>query len=516
MKKKGYLSGAGALAAAVVFAKVLGAAYRIPLANLLGAEGMGLYQFVYPVFALLLTLSSGSVPTAVSISVSELVSRGEEEEAKKFFSAALRLSLLIGLGGSLILAALAYPVSSLQSKDAFFGYLAISPAVLIVTLVSAFRGWFTGHSDLTPSSLSQITEGLVKIGVGLSLSYVLLPYGLSFAVLGALTGVTASELVTLAIMAVIYGVKHGKSPRVRLRDEKPRLKKLGKLMTPLIICGMILPLSQFFDSLLIVNLLGKSAKATGEYGVWTGMVAPLINLPVMVCISLGIAITPQMVEGREKCDVGMILKKCDTSVKLTFFLGVPFVILYLIAPESVLGLFYSGVGQERLARGALLLRINAVSVLGLSVFQIYSAMLQGLNKIKAPTLIMAGAMLVKLVLTLILTPIFGIVGSAIAAVCGNVLAGAIIFVYFVKFTRLEKRLVKNVSVISLCGVIMGLPIFIASGWMNSIAAVVAVGLFAGLVYFAAIFVMRVFSREEWQAMPLSGLLVKLDKKINGG
>ncbi len=84
-KKKGYLSGAGALAAAVVFAKVLGAAYRIPLANLLGAEGMGLYQFVYPVFALLLTLSGGSVPTAVSISVSELVARGEEEEARKFF-----------------------------------------------------------------------------------------------------------------------------------------------------------------------------------------------------------------------------------------------------------------------------------------------------------------------------------------------------------------------------------------------------------------------------------------------
>ncbi len=515
-KKKGYLSGAGALAAAVVFAKVLGAAYRIPLANLLGAEGMGLYQFVYPVFALLLTLSGGSVPTAVSISVSELVARGEEEEARKFFSAALKLSLLIGLTGSLLLAALAYPVSYLQSRDAFLGYLAISPAVLIVTLVSAFRGWFTGHNNLMPSSLSQITEGLVKMGVGLTLSYILLPYGLSYAVLGALTGVTASELVTLAIMSIIFGVKHGKVPRVRLREERPHLKKLGKTMLPLILCGMILPLSQFIDSLLIVNLLGKTSDATAEYGVWTGMVAPLINLPVMICISLGVAVTPQMVESREKGDVDMILKKCDTSVKLTFFLGIPFVILYLIAPESVLGLFFSGVGQERLMRGALLLRINAVSVLGLSVFQIYSAMLQGLNRIKAPAVIMSAAMLIKLLLTLILTPLFGIVGAAIAAVCGNVLAGAVIFGYFVNFTRLEKRLAKNVSLITLCGVIMGLPIFMANGWMTSVATVVAVGILAGLVYLAAVFVTQVFSREEWQAMPLSGLLVKLDKKINGG
>ena len=196
-KKKGYLSGAGILAAAVVFAKVLGAAYRIPLANMIGAEGMGLYQFVYPVFALLLTLSSGSVPTAVSISVSELVSQNREEEAKKFFSTALKISLLIGLGGSLLLASIAYPVSLLQSKEAFLGYLTISPAVLIVTLVSAFRGWFTGHGDLLPSSLSQLTEGVVKIGVGLLLTHLLLPYGLPFAVVGALAGVTTSELVTL-------------------------------------------------------------------------------------------------------------------------------------------------------------------------------------------------------------------------------------------------------------------------------------------------------------------------------
>ena len=517
-KKKGYFSGAGALAAAVVFAKVLGAAYRIPLANMLGAEGMGLYQFVYPVFALLLTLASGSVPTAVSISVSEMVAKGDEEGAKRFFSTALKLSVLIGIAGSALLALVAYPVSLLQSKDAFFGYLAISPAVLVVTLVSAFRGWFTGHNNLTPSSVSQLTEGVVKMGAGLALTQALLPYGLPFAVLGALTGVTASELFTLLIMVVFCGVKHGRFPHVKLKEERQQLKKLGKVMLPLILCGMILPLSQFVDSVLIVNLLGWGgfSGATAAYGLWTGVVAPLINLPVMVCISLGIAVTPQMVESREKGDVEMILKKSDTSVKLTFFLGVPFVILYLIAPESVLGLLYSGIGQERLTQAATLLRINAVSVLGLSVFQIYSAMLQGLNRVKVPVKIMILAMTIKLLLTVILAPTVGIVGAAIGAAVGNTLAGAIIFVYFVNFTRLEKTMVKNVSLITLCGVIMGLLIFIGSGWMNSWLSVVLVGIACGFVYLAAVLVAGVFTREEWQAMPLSGFFVRLDKKINGG
>ena len=517
-KKKGYLSGAGILAAAVVFAKVLGAAYRIPLANMIGAEGMGLYQFVYPVFALLLTLSSGSVPTAVSISVSELVSQNREEEAKKFFSTALKISLLIGLGGSLLLASIAYPVSLLQSKEAFLGYLTISPAVLIVTLVSAFRGWFTGHGDLLPSSLSQLTEGVVKIGVGLLLTHLLLPYGLPFAVVGALAGVTTSELVTLLIMAIIYRKKHKNFLFVSLREEKPRLQKLGKIMLPLILCGMILPLSQFIDSLLIVNLLklSGSESATADYGVWTGMVSPLINLPVMVCISLGIAVTPQMVESRTQGDVEMILKKSDTSVKLTFFLGIPFMIVYLIMAEKILGLLYPGVVGARLTTAAVLLRINAVSVLGLSLFQIYSAMLQGLERIKVPVKIMALSMTVKLLLSLILTPLFGIVGAAIASTAGNLLAGCWITVYFVHFTRLEKRLIKNVSLIVLCGAIMGMLIFLTNEMQSSIVGVALVGIAAAILYFVAVLVFGVFSQEEWKAMPLSGLFTKLDKKINGG
>ncbi len=516
--KKGYLSGAGVLAAAVIFAKVLGAIYRIPLANMLGAEGMGIYQFVYPVFALLLTLSSGAVPTAVSISVSEYVAKGEEERAKKFFTTALKMSLLIGFIGSALLALVAYPISGVQTKEAFLGYLAISPSVLIVTLVSAFRGWFTGHNNLVPSSVSQITEGLVKMGVGLILVRMLLPYGLTFGVVGALSGVTASELVTLIIMAVMYRVKHKRFLPAPIREERGELIKLAKRMGPLLLCGMILPLSQFIDSVLIVNLLhwGGYGDATAQYGIWTGMVAPLINLPVMVCISLGIAVTPQMVESRERGDVEMILKKSDTSAKLTFFLGIPFVIIYTVMAERVLGLLYGGMGAERVTQGAMLLRINAVSVLGLSIFQIYSAMLQGLERIKIPVKIMAMSMTIKLLLSVILTPAMGIVGTAIAATVGNVLAGVWIFVYFIYFTRLEKRLIKNVGLITLCGAIMGMLIFLTNEWLISLWAIVLVWIGAAVVYFSAILVFGVFTREEWSAMPLSGLLIRLDKKINGG
>lgn len=515
--KRSFVKNAGILAISVIIAKVLGAIYRVPLTSLLGAEGMGLYQFVYPVFALLLTLSSGAVPNAISISVSERLANGDEEGAKRIFSVAMKLCVIIGTAGSVLLAALAYPISLLQSKDAFFGHLSIAPAILIVTLVSGFRGWFMGHNNMVPSSISQITEGTVKLAVGLTLTWILLPYGKSVAVVGALSGVVASELVTLLIMAITFFIKDKTFVKVNLKEEKGSLKKLKSLIVPLVACGMILPVSQFVDSLLIANLLRFSGveNAVAEYGLWSGVVTPLINLPVMICITLGIAVTPQMVEGREKHDVDYVMDKANVANKLTFLLGIPFVFLYIFMANGFIGTLFPRLEEESVRLSVELLRISAGSVLGLSVFQIYSAMLQGLGRAKVPVKIMGTCMIVKLLLTLLLVPLIGIRGSAVASLIGYTASGVWITVYFANFVRLDKEYIKNVSLISLCGVIMSTLIFTLGSVQTSVLAVICVGVSALLVYFLAVLALNVFSREELKSLPLSGLWLKLNDKMKG-
>lgn len=502
----------------VVFAKVLGAAYRIPLANIVGAEGMGIYQFVYPIFALLLTLSSGAVPTAISITVSKYLATDDLSGAKNAFSVALKLCVFIGLAGTAVLLLLAYPMSLLQSKDAFVGYVAIAPAVFIVTVISVFRGWFMGHKDMVPSSISQITEGLVKLGVGITLTKILLPYGISWAVAGALAGVVASELVTLIILFFIFVKKDRQGfVKIKLRDNKNIVKELARLAGPLVLCGMILPLSQFIDSILLVNLLKLNgqdvAQATASYGVLSGAVTPLINLPVMVCITLGIAITPQMVEGREKRDIEFIMDKCNTATKMTFMLGVPFVFLFIFMSEGVVGLLFPNLGADKLAVAGTLLQITAVSVLGLSLFQIYSAMLQGLGKTVVPVKVMSLSVIVKIILSVILVPFMGITGAAIGAAGGYLLAGILIMAYFFNYVRKSDGLAKNASLITLCGVIMGLVVFMSEKLQTTRLGIIIVGIISMLIYFIGLFVMRVFSREELKSMPFGRTLVKLDDKI---
>ncbi len=517
-KNSNYLKGASTLAISVIVAKILGALYRVPLTYFVGAEGMGIYQFVYPIFALLLTLSCGAMPTAVSITISRFLAKNDSEGAKNAFYTILTLCIIIGVGGMVVLALLAYPLSLLQSKDAFLGYITVAPAVCIVSIISVFRGYFMGHNDMTPSSISQVSEGIVKLCVGVGLTYLLLPYGVKFAVCGALFGVVASELVTLIILFSIYLKKGNKLKLVRLKNEKSTLKELSSLSIPLVLCGLVLPMSQFLDSVILVNLLvfgGVTRQvATQSYGVLSGTISPLINLPVMVCITLGIAITPQMVEGKEKRDTNFIMEKVATSTKITLVLGVPFVLIFLFLSEPIITALYPSLSLENKILAVKLLRISAISVLGLSIFQIYSAMFQGLDKPYIPLKVMIISVTIKLVLNLILVPKIGIVGGAISSAVAFLFAGIAIMFSFFNYAQKIKGLIKNTSLIALCGVIMSIVILTANFINNNSIISFLIGIVAIIIYILGLFILGVFNESELRSLPLGVFWLKLDKILH--
>jgi len=518
MKKLSFLGGASILVISVIFAKVLGAVYRIPLTNILGSEGVGIYQFVYPVFALILTLSSGAVPSAISITVAKKVSVGDEEGAKKDFAVALKICAIIGICGSILLAALAYPICLLQSKDALLGYLIVSPAVFIVTMVSAFRGWFMGHKNMIPSAISQITEGIVKLGVGVALTIVLLPLGLVLAVAGALLGVVASEFVTLLILWGIYLKQNNHLPKTKLKENKPKLKSLSRLALPLILVGIILPLSLFLDSILLVNLLqwGGASKtiATSNYGIYSGTVAPLINLPVMICISIGVAITPQMVEGRIRKSIDFIMDKVTTATKMVFVICIPFVLIFAFMGQDILALLFPNLGAGASVLGGNILKISAINILALSIFQIYSAILQGLNKTYVPLKIMGVCVIIKIILSVVLVPTVGIIGAAIGSAVGFTIAALSIMIYFSNYVKLYNSFAKNTSIIAICGVIMSLIIVLSSLVERNIYLIITTAIISVLVYFFMLIFLRVFRREELASLLFGKWILKFSDKLH--
>lgn len=511
MKKKSFVRDFSLLALSVIVAKIIGAMYRIPLANILGAEGIGRYQLIFPVFSLMLTLCSGGIPVAVSILVSGKKAKGEE--TKEILSGSLCAIGAFGLVLTVVMLAVARPISALQSNpDGYLGYIVIAPSIVVSALIAVFRGYYMGHNNMIPSGISQVLESGVKLLVGLTLAVVFIKKSLAAAVLGALLGVTAAELVTLLVM-VIYAAAKGDFTKIE-RSGTASMKELFSVSVPLTLSGVILPLSQFADSLLMVNLIKSrygTALATANYGLLSGTVSPLINLPVMLTISLGMAVIPGISAGLASRDISSIKTKSDMCIKLAVLVGVPFVLVYLLAGDSLINLFYPTLSDAYSATAATLLRIEAVSVLSLSLNQIFTSLLQALGKAAQAVKILALCVGIKTVLSLILLPVMGIAGGAVASTVAFFINAIITGILLSKNIGVSVGTKKNSSVIALAGVIMGIAVFgfrflLQGRWM-----VVGASLISGVVYVASLLAFGVFTKQELESLPLSKIWLKLDR-----
>lgn len=507
--KKNFIKGFSLLAVSIVLAKILGALYRIPLTNILGAEGMGLYQLVFPVYALLLTFCSGGIPQAMSILVSAKRARGEDT-AKVLNSA---LWVIGGLGAvfSLLLIVLSKPIATLQSNpDSFKGYIVIAPSIFLSAVMAVLRGYFMGYNNMAPSAVSQVMEAAIKLGLGLTLAYFLRSVSIFASVAGALIGVTASEAVTLIAM-LIYGAK--KNIRIFIPKEKEPVKELVAIALPLTVGGIILPLSQFADSLLIVNILKFNygvTLSTINYGLFSGTVAPLINLPVMLAISLGLAVMPTISEGVEGRNLYGIKEKSEMCVKLAIMTGVPFALVYVLAGDAVIRILYPALSSAQSATAVLILQIEALNVITLSMSQIFSSLLQALGKAAASVKLLALSVGLKLILTVVLLPFTGILGAAVASAAAFLMYAVLTGLYLRKMIGVSKSLPKNSSLIAVSGVIMAVSIFLFRLFLSGFAVIIT-AFAAGAIYLFSLFAMGVFTRKELECLPFSKLWLRLDK-----
>jgi stage V sporulation protein B len=143
-KQKSFVKGAAILGVAGIIVKVIGAVFRIPLVDAVGTEGMGYYNVAYPIYALLLVISTAGIPTAISKMVSEKAAVGDHTAAYNTFRVAFRLLILVGLFTSAIMFAASTWIANgivLQPKGTL-SLMAISPALFFVAALSAYRGYF--------------------------------------------------------------------------------------------------------------------------------------------------------------------------------------------------------------------------------------------------------------------------------------------------------------------------------------------------------------------------------------
>ena len=412
MKQQTFLGGVAILFIGGAIAKILGAIYRIPLTWILGAEGLGLYQLIFPVFSLLIVLSSSGMPTSISKMTANRLSNGDYAGVRAVFKVSLITMVVVGLVASILIAGLSHTIASLQGNTgSTLGYLGIAPAVFFVCVLSVFRGYFQGHSNMIPTALSQIFEQGGKLVFGLLFAYLFLGYGIEWGAFGAILGVTISEILTVAVLCIFYlksrKKEYNSSQNVVHSTKKAVFLELIRTSTPIVLTQIVLPLLIMLDSFLIVNLLSYAgvdqSTATILWGIDSGVVNSLVNMPIALCLAVAISIVPAVASLKDR---GAIERKLSTAYTVTIAFCLPVIVAFCVLASPLLNILYNGMGGAQYVEIAKnLLLLGAPIILFGSLLQVQNSALQALGKGRVTMLNMILSGVVKVVLTLILVPI---------------------------------------------------------------------------------------------------------------
>ncbi|MBR5250948.1 MAG: polysaccharide biosynthesis protein, partial [Clostridia bacterium] len=390
-----FIKGALLLTFGGIITKVLGAIYRIPLTNLLGTYAMGLYQLVFPLYGLLITVGIG-----FSIAVSKAVAKERQVNqcvsCKKILRCAFILLGGIGLFLSFLLYLFAPKIAIIQGNPLIANaYKILAPSIFLVCLSGALRGYFQGQLKMSPTVMSQIAEQVVKLVLGLIFAYNALPNQIK-AVNGAILAVTISEALSLLVFYLYYlKEKRQNLYCYPLKDlsNKKIYRQLIKTAIPVTFGGVLAPLSQLIDSSLMLKLL--TGDATRLYGIWSGPVHSLFAMPVMLSIGISATILPDVSGNVAVGNLTEVRQKVNLAIKLNTIIVLPCVLGFLFFSPQIISLLYSSLPIQDLLLSARLLSVVAIGSLFMTYTGTLSSVLQGVCKEYVSLLFSAIAIVIK-------------------------------------------------------------------------------------------------------------------------
>jgi stage V sporulation protein B len=426
-KKDSFLKGALILTVAGFLVKILGAIYRIPLALLIKDEGMGLYQMAYPIYLILLSISTAGLPTAISKMVSEDVALGRFKNAYRIFIVSLAVLALVGLVLTLVLLAGAeqLAVKVYQNPKAFYPIISIAPAIFFVSVMSCFRGFFQGLQDMTPSAVSQVVEQIGRVVAVFILADLLLPRGVEYAAAGAAFGPVVGAVAGLIVLILVY-YNRKRSLLERMHLDAGRglessihiIYRLFFFAIPITLGGLISPFMNMADAAIVSSRLQEAGfsvkRATELFGQLTGMAAPLINLPVVVTTALSASLVPAISEAMALKNRQMVAARAETGMRMSVIFGLPAAVGMYVLAEPITMLLYKN------AEAGVSLEILSWGVVFLALTQTTTGILQGIGKTMIPVKNMLIGAVIKVFINYFLTgvPHINIKGAAFGTVIG--------------------------------------------------------------------------------------------------
>jgi len=449
MSSKSFLKGAVILGAAGIIVKIMGAFFRIPLGNIIGSEGMGYYQAPYPIYVFLLTVSTAGIPTAISKLVSEKNAIGDRYGAHRVFQVSFIILLITGITTSFVMFFGSKNIIEYirSPHESYYSMLAISPALLFVPIMAAFRGYFQGMQDMVPTAVSQIIEQFGRTVIGLLLALILLKKGIPFAAAGATFGAAAGGITGAIIIILIYFQRREKILNAihtgPIQKQEPFGRIVSRIMAiavPITMGAAVIPLMTMIDLAIVMRRLqdiGYTAEVSNElYGQLAGMAAPLINLPQIITVGLAVSLVPAISDAVQRRNIPLVKSTIQTGTRVALLIGLPAAIGLVTLAKPIMLLLFP-LQQTSAVNAADILSILGFGVIFLALVQTFTGILQGLGRPTVPVINLFIGAVLKVIMTYILTgiDIINIKGAAMGTVAAYGTAALLNFFAIRRLTR---------------------------------------------------------------------------------
>ena len=398
MKKNSFIEGTVIATLGILIVKVIGIIYVIPFNAIIGEKGGALYGYGYNIYQLFLSISSAGFPFAISKITSEYNALGYKKAVKDTYQLSLKLISIISILIFLCLFMFAPQIGKLiignategnTYADIAFVIRCVSFAILVVPFLSVTKGFLQGNKYITPYSISQVIEQVVRVIIILLGSFIcmkVLNLPLKYAV-----GVSVSAAFFGGLVAYIYLRKKVHDAKLLPKDvqddkqiisKKEIIKKIFMYSIPFILISLINNLYTTVDMILLSRTMSdylqlKASITESIVGVYTTWGIKLNNIILAISTGLVTSLIPNIVGSFAKKDMKDVNDKFNKAFQCVLLVIVPMTLFMSLLVKPIWTLFYG-----KSYYGPVVYKFFVYTALFGGVYTIFVNTLQGINKYK--------------------------------------------------------------------------------------------------------------------------------------
>ena len=547
IKKQTFLQGTAVLAMATVLVKLMGFLFKVPLNNIIGEDGFGYFNTAYDVYNVLLMISTTGLPVAMSRMISQAQTLGNHAQIKRIYRTSLYVFLTIGMVGSLGMLFFCRQLSVMvtTNENSWAAIAALAPCVLLICLVSAYRGFFQGQSNMTPTSVSQIFEAVTRLVVGLGLAWLVMKltgeaavraqgivlasgetaqdYGdITLAAGGAILGVTLGSLISV----VYLHHKFRQSNQIlslgggTAKSTRSTMKELLSIAVPITLGSAGLQIINLFDTMIYMRRLTGALQWTEKMadsakGVYN-FCQTIFALPCSFIPTITIAVIPAITASLTRKDLAEAKATSESSVRTMALIAMPCAAGLFVMAEPVIRLLCSTYTEDKIQLAATMLAILGLTVIFNSLVLLLNAIMQAHGDVVTPVVNMLIGGIIKIIVNYMLVgqPNLNIVGAPIGTFICYISITALDLIAMKRHISARPAIFKNVIRPGLASAIMGAATFMVyrvlsnaiSSW--KLACLLSLA-FAVVLYAVLVVFLRCLTYEDCMLLPKGEKIAKI-------